>query len=151
MATKPPQPAASAAPSEDDPNTAPTSPSNVWLAGLGALAKAQAEGSKAFEALVQQGVAMQNKTQALAKERMEAMAQQATGGPASWNRLGGIFEDRVAQALHSLGMPSSQELAALTARVEALEKQLNTTGQAAKPAEVPSSPSRTRKKSPPRA
>ena len=82
---------------------------------------------------------------------MEAMAQQATGGPASWNRLGGIFEDRVAQALHSLGMPSSQELAALTARVEALEKQLNTTGQAAKPAEVPSSPSRTRKKSPPRA
>ena len=133
MATKPRQPATDAPSPEPAPNEAPPpmSATNVWLAGLGALASAQAEGNKAFEALVKQGVEMQNKTQALAKERMaeaaqrvEAMTHQATGGVAPWNRLGGIFEDRVANALASMGMPTAQELAALTARVEALERQL---------------------------
>ena len=131
MATQPRKPAAADAPdAASDQAATPTSAQNIWLAGLGALASAQAEGGKAFEALVKQGMAMQSKTQALAKigmaevaERMEAMTRQATGAVA-WNRLGGIFENRVAQALASLGMPTAQELAALTARVEALERAL---------------------------
>jgi poly(hydroxyalkanoate) granule-associated protein len=131
MATKPRQPAAAdASPTRADVPTA-ASAHNVWLAGLGALASAQAEGSKAFEALVKQGMAMQDKTQALAKERMaeaaqrmQAMANPASGGAAPWGRLGGIFEDRVAQALAGLGMPTAQELAALAARVDALERAL---------------------------
>ena len=139
MATKPRKPAAAGAPTpapapapEADQARQNTSPANVWLAGMGALASAQAEGNRAFEALVKQGMAMQNETQELAKQRMaeaaqlvEAMAQQAgAGGVAPWNRLGGIFEDRVAQAMARMGMPTAQELAALTARVEALERQL---------------------------
>lgn len=86
---------------------------NIWLAGLGALASAQAnaqaEGSKAFETLVKQGLEMQARTQALAKE------------VGSWDRLGGIFEGRVARAMASMGMPSATEVAALKARVETLE------------------------------
>ena len=35
------------------------SANQIWLAGLGAFNKAQAEGSKAFEALVQEGVNLQ--------------------------------------------------------------------------------------------
>ena len=42
----------------------------------------------------------------------------AAGG---WGKLENIFEDRVARALEKLGMPSAQEVAALQARVEALE------------------------------
>ncbi|MFV0680464.1 phasin family protein [Ottowia sp.] len=137
MTTKPRHPAnaAAAAPTVDDHAAAGhASPTNVWLAGMGALANAQAEGNKAFEALVKQGMAIQQKTQTMARARMaeatqqmEAMAHQATAGAAPWNRLGGIFEDRVAQALHSMGMPTAQDLAALTARVEALEQQLTAT------------------------
>ncbi len=130
MTTPPRKPSASQAPAPDAPPAA-SSAQNVWLAGLGALASAQAEGSKAFEALVKQGLELQNKTQALAKERMaeaaqqmESMTHRATDA-APWNRLGGIFEDRVAQALAALGVPSAQELAALTARVEALERAQN--------------------------
>jgi poly(hydroxyalkanoate) granule-associated protein len=150
MATKPRQPAADAAPAPHADAPAAASAHNVWLAGLGALASAQAEGSKAFEALVKQGVEMQSKTQALAKERMaeaaqrmEAISAQAGGGAgvAPWGRLGGIFEDRVAQALAGLGMPTAQELAALAARVEALERAL---GQ---PPAAPTAPrARTRKR-----
>jgi poly(hydroxyalkanoate) granule-associated protein len=113
-------------PTADAAAHAPASESahHNWLAGLGALASAQAEGGRAFEALVKQGLDMQNRTQALAKERMAAMTSQAVGAVAPWNRLGGIFEERVAQALTGLGMPTAQELAALTARVEALERAL---------------------------
>ena len=145
MATKPrksvPLPAAPAPQAPAPDAAAPeTSAQNVWLAGLGALASAQAEGSKAYEALIKQGLEMQARTEALAKarmaeaaERMEAMTSQATGGAASWNRLGGIFENRVAQALAGLGMPSAQDIAELRARVEALE---NALGQG-KPAKAP--------------
>ena len=109
---------------------------NVWLAGLGALANAQAEGSKAFEALVKQGLDMQTRAQDLARERMQAMADPAATG-APWNRLGGIFEERVARALASMGMPSAQDLAALTARVEALEQALGKTGASPPSARAP--------------
>ena len=106
-------------------------PNNIWLAGLGALASAQAnaqaEGTKAFEALVQQGLQMQERTQALAKEQWNEAAQriaETAGAAGSWDRLGGIFEGRVARALASLGMPAASEMAGLKARVAALEQAL---------------------------
>ena len=117
-----------ASPSSETPTQGAQAPAhNIWLAGLGALAKAQADGSKAFEALVKQGMEMQTQTQTLAKEqwqeateRMGAMATAAPG--AGWDRLGGIFENRVARALASMGMPSATEVGDLKARVAALEK-----------------------------
>ena len=42
----------------------------IWLAGLGAFSKAQAEGGKAFETLVKEGLSIQRKTQAVAEERI---------------------------------------------------------------------------------
>jgi hypothetical protein len=56
----------------------------------------------------------------------------ATG---QWGKLEGIFEERVAKALHGLGVPSAAELKALHARVAALEAQLGVKPKAtAKPA-----------------
>jgi hypothetical protein len=40
----------------------------IWLAGMGAFAKAQAEGRQVFDALVKEGVALQKKTQSAAEE-----------------------------------------------------------------------------------
>ena len=118
----------------DDKNTDPVKDSaqQIWLAGLGAFAKMQQEGSKAFEALVKDGAGMQKKTQQAAEEslaqaqaRMAGFASEfgakATGG---WGKLENIFEERVARALEKLGMPSAAEVAALKARIEALEAQL---------------------------
>lgn len=104
----------------------------IWLAGLGAFAKMQQEGSKAFEALVKDGAGMQKKTQQAAEETL-AQAQQRMAGFASefgtkaagqWGKLENIFEERVARALEKLGTPSAADMAALQARVEALEAQL---------------------------
>lgn len=147
-----PPPDAPAAPAQADaPLHAPTH--NIWLAGLGALASAQAnaqaEGAKAFESLVQQGLAMQARTQALAKEqwteatqRMGSLTAEASA-VGSWDRLGGIFEGRVARALASMGMPTAPEIVALTRRVEALEQALaeRASADAAAPAPAPASAS----------
>jgi poly(hydroxyalkanoate) granule-associated protein len=102
----------------------------IWQAGLGAFTRAQAEGSKAFEALVKEGVNMQRKTQAVAEERiseatnkMTSMATEisskATG---QWDKLENIFEDRVAKALNKLGVPSAKDVSALIARIDELNK-----------------------------
>ena len=78
----------------------------IWQAGLGAFAKAQAEGSKAFESLVKEGTSIQRKTQAAAEEkiseatsRMTAMAGDISSkASGQWDKLETIFEDRVAKA-----------------------------------------------------
>jgi len=118
----------------------------IWLAGLGAFAKMQQEGSKAFEALVKDGVGVQKKTQQAAEEtltqaqsRMAGFASEfGTKAAGGWGKLENIFEDRVARALEKLGMPSAQEVAALKARVDALEAQL----RRAEPAAAPHRPAR---------
>jgi poly(hydroxyalkanoate) granule-associated protein len=106
----------------------------IWLAGLGAFTKAQEEGSRVFDALVKEGTAMQRKTQQAAEEklaeatqRMTSMAQEmgsrATG---QWDKLESIFEERVAKALHRLGMPTAAEVQALRAQVEDLSQTVKT-------------------------
>jgi poly(hydroxyalkanoate) granule-associated protein len=146
----------------DKPDRIKDSAQQIWLAGLGAFAKMQQEGSKAFEALVKDGMGVQKKTQQAAEETLsQAQARMAgfasefgTKAAGGWGKLESIFEERVARALEKLGMPSAQEVAALQARVEALEAQLkrkNSTGAARKTAaRVPpeaAKPSRRRKPS----
>lgn len=114
----------------------------IWLAGLGAFSKAQAEGGKVFEALVKDGMGLQRKTQAAAEERiaeatgrMTDMASGITAKAAGvatdltakatgqWDKLETIFEDRVAKALHKLGVPTAKEVQALMKRVDELSRQ----------------------------
>jgi poly(hydroxyalkanoate) granule-associated protein len=118
----------------------------IWLAGMGAFAKAQAEGGKVFEALVKEGVSLQRKTQAVAEERigevtgkMSAMAGEVTNkAGASWDKLESIFEARTAKALAKLGVPTAKDVAALTARVDALASAVaKLGGQVEAPAKAP--------------
>ena len=100
----------------------------IWQAGLGAFAKAQAEGARAFEALVKEGTGLQRKTQAAAEERIaeatNRMTHMATDisskASGHWDKLENIFEERVAKALNKLGVPSAKDVNALIARIDAL-------------------------------
>jgi poly(hydroxyalkanoate) granule-associated protein len=97
---------------------------------LGAFNKAQAEGTKAFEALVKEGVSLQRKTQSAAEEKLSEasnkMANMATDisskASGQWDKLESIFEDRVAKALNKLGVPSAKDVSALIARIDELNK-----------------------------
>lgn len=116
--------------SQPDKTTPPAQ--HVWLAGLGAMAKAQEQGSKAIEALVNDGLAFQRKSQAEAQQRLheatERLSHMATGfgeqASGRVDKLEHLFEDRVAKALHRLGMPSLLDIQMLTDRVAQLEAKL---------------------------
>ncbi|MDD3935643.1 phasin family protein [Rhodoferax sp.] len=116
----------------------------IWQAGLGAFTKAQVEGTKAFEALVKEGVSFQRKTQSAAEEKINEATQKMTSmatdisskASGQWDKLENIFEERVAKALHKLGVPSAKDIDALIARIDALNasvKKLSATKTAAKP------------------
>ena len=113
-------------------NTVRESAQQIWLAGLGAFAKAQAEGGKVFENLVKEGSTVQGRTQAAAEDKFAdvgARMSEMTGGMSAkagqqWDKLESIFEDRTARALARLGVPSAKQVEALEASVEALTARL---------------------------
>ncbi len=123
-------------PTLDDAQAPQGSAQQIWLAGLGALAQAQAQGTKAFEALVSDGLKLQQKTQAEAQQRLQEATERLThiaqdfGQQASGrvDRLEQMFEDRVARALQRLGIPAVADLQQLQARVEALEAAVQRSG-----------------------
>jgi poly(hydroxyalkanoate) granule-associated protein len=108
--------------------TVKDSAQQIWLAGLGAFAKAQEEGTKVFEALVKEGVSLQKKTQAVAEDKIGGVTSKMThvadgiSGKAGqqWDKLEGIFEERVAKAQNKLGVPSRKDIEALSARIDDL-------------------------------
>lgn len=102
----------------------------IWLAGLGAFAKAQEEGGKVFDNLVKEGTSLQRKTQAAAEERLSdatsrvaSMATEISSkASGQWDKLESIFEERVAKALNKLGVPSAREIDVLIERIDELNR-----------------------------
>jgi poly(hydroxyalkanoate) granule-associated protein len=111
------------------------------------MAKAQEQGSKAIEALVNDGLAFQRKSQAEAQQRLSEaterlshiandFGQQASGRV---DRLEHLFEDRVAKALHRLGIPTLQDFKALNDRILQLETMIEAETTKAPPKANPTS------------
>jgi hypothetical protein len=95
---------------------------DIWLAGLGAMAQAQAA---AQEQIHEAAAHFNQLTQGLSAGLAQPMAVKV-------DRLEHLFEDRVARALKSLGLPTAQEVADLQMRVAALEAALGTRAAPAK-------------------
>ncbi len=103
----------------------------IWLAGLGAFAKAQEEGTKVFDALIREGEAIQKKTRKVTEDKVTEMASKATG---TWDKLEQVFETRVARSLNSLGVPTKDDVAELAKRVAELKAEVEKlNGKVAKP------------------
>jgi poly(hydroxyalkanoate) granule-associated protein len=108
----------------------------IWLAGLGAFAKAQEEGTKVFETLVKEGGSIQMRTRAVAEEKLGEVTGKVTKvagevskqATQSWDKLEQVFEQRVERALNRLGVPTSKEIQALIARVEELNASVQALG-----------------------
>ena len=107
----------------------------VWLAGLGAASKAQSGAPQLWEELVSEGARVHSRNQAAAEKmarawlggvrsvrsRVNARLGEAQGRASEvLDNLEKIFQTRVHRALTQLGVPSSEEVAALSRRVDAL-------------------------------
>lgn len=104
------------------------SANKVWLAGLGALAMAEEEGSKLFKNLVKKGEEYEVRGKAeLGKEfgKLKDIVVEVRGKAGKAfeevsGKVGEKLDDQVAAALARIGVPSKDEIATLTARVEEL-------------------------------
>lgn len=102
----------------------------IWQAGLGAFAKAQEEGGRVFSKLVKEGTELQKRTQKRAESKAsdvsstvsrmaDEVGKQASG---SWDKLEQVFEERVARALSSIGVPTQDDIDDLNGRIDQLTK-----------------------------
>jgi poly(hydroxyalkanoate) granule-associated protein len=120
-----------------------TSAQQIWVAGLGAFARAQKEGTELFDKLVQEGGELAQLTERLMPERgllgggaMSRLAgnisKQASD---SWDKLEKLFEVRVSRAMRSLGAPTHDDLTEILRQLSQLRTKLDAIeAQAAKPA-----------------
>ena len=89
----------------------------IWLAGLGAFAKAQSEGTKLFDSLVKEGEALQSRAGKAATTQIAQLSKSAGG---TFDKLEQVFEERVSRSLNKLGVPTYADIQALSKHVNQL-------------------------------
>lgn len=114
----------------------------IWLAGLGAVARAQHEGPKVFEALVSEGSEFQEHQREMVQDRasdlwneLRSQLDNRTAGvrgraTETMDNLEGILQTRVMKALQQLGVPTSQEIETLSRKVKELNRSVQELTQA---------------------
>ncbi len=111
------------------------SANRIWLAGLGAFALAEEEGSKLFRSLVSKGEGYEEQGKAQfdrVRERVEVLAEAARDkvgevadevkekAGAAWGKVGDDVDGTLSAALHKVGVPTKAEINRLTRRIEEL-------------------------------
>lgn len=98
----------------------------IWLAGLGALSKTQAEGQKWFEAMVEEGKKVEERAKHVAADTVDEAKGKVVEFRGKANeqldRLEELFQERVAQVLHKMGIPTQDDIQELTKRVAELNE-----------------------------
>src|SRR5450631_4287919 len=128
----------------------------IWLAGLGAFAKAQQGGKQVFDMLVKQGEVLEAKTRSAASQTADAAREAAkakakemqnmAGG--TWDKLEQVFEDRVSSALARLGVYTSSDVEKLGKRVNELSEAVNALLKAQGIRQKPAAPAKRNAKRP---
>src|SRR5512139_451910 len=98
----------------------------IWLAGLGAFARARTEGDKLFELLVEQGKVIRSKSEKAADQALKTVRSQADAtlstAQGKWDKLEQVFEDRVSRSLNRLGVLTSKDVDELARQVADLNE-----------------------------
>ena len=123
-------------------NAVRSSAQQIWQAGLGAFAKAQEEGGRVFSRLVKEGTEFQQRAESKVAGVSDSVGKLADGvgkqASGSWDKLEQVFEERVARALATIGVPTRHEIGALHAKIDALQQQV--LALSAKPAAAKATP-----------
>jgi poly(hydroxyalkanoate) granule-associated protein len=112
----------------------------IWLAGLGALAAAEEEGSKLFSRLVDRGRDVETKGKVevdKVNDKVRTGVDKAKAkAESAFENFGEKFDEKLTSALHRLGVPTRDEIHNLTQRVE----DLNAKVEHLKPKAAPAAP-----------
>ncbi len=107
----------------------------IWLAGLGAFAKAEEEGSKLFDNLVDAGRDVESRAREKTETRVEEVKSRVKGRTGeTLEKMERAFDDRLSGALSRLGIPNKREVEALNSRIEELTRTIERLNEEAPPA-----------------
>jgi poly(hydroxyalkanoate) granule-associated protein len=102
---------------------------DVWLAGLGALATAEQEGTALYDRLVKQGETLVRRGETMEKrgrERFEALKDEVEARrEEAVEKVETTVYDPMVDALGRLGVPTRAEVGRLSAQVESLTERVN--------------------------
>ena len=96
----------------------------IWLAGLGAFARARAEGPKMFEILVEQGKGLADRARDAADQALQSARDGAGGAGGRFGKLEKALEDRLSKSLGRLGVMTRGEVAELSRQVADLTEEV---------------------------
>ncbi|MFN3586186.1 MAG: phasin family protein [Moraxellaceae bacterium] len=93
----------------------------IWLAGLGAFARAEEEGGKLFDNLVKIGEDLESKTREIADNTVgEVRGRVMEKASDTREKVERAFDDRITGALTRLGIPSQRDLDQINSRLDTL-------------------------------
>ena len=92
----------------------------VWLAGLGAVAMAEQEGSKFFTNLMEQGQKLEGKSKKQVEKAKGTVSGMKTVAESYWETFGRTVDDQMTAVIHRIGVPTKDEIETLTKKVEDL-------------------------------
>lgn len=102
---------------------------DVWLAGLGALATVEEEGSKLFTRLIERGKKYENTSSKQIKELAERVTEQqkkaVERAEETTSAAQSALENSVDKALERFGVPTRSEVNDLSDKVDKLSKQID--------------------------
>lgn len=104
----------------------------IWLAGVGAFGRAQAEGTRLFDSLARDGADLEKTARDFAAARAsevrgvfeQGVTQTRDRALEGWEQLESMVETRVHGALQKWGVPRRSEVDALRAEIDALRSEL---------------------------
>ncbi|REH37950.1 poly(hydroxyalkanoate) granule-associated protein [Paraperlucidibaca baekdonensis] len=95
----------------------------IWLAGLGAFSRAEEEGGKLFDNLVQIGEELEHKTRDLADNAAEEIKDKVIEKASDTReKVERVIDDRLSSTLSRLGIPSQKDIESLTQRMDNLTR-----------------------------
>lgn len=97
----------------------------IWLAGLGAFSRAEEEGGKLFDNLVKIGEDLESKTREIADSAVgEVRGLVLEKASDTKEKVERAFDDRIANTLTRLGIPTQRDMDQLNQRLELLTEVL---------------------------
>lgn len=100
----------------------------IWLAGLGAFSRAEEEGTKLFDSLVQVGEELESKTTGIVdstsdavEEVREKVTERVTG---TRNKVEKVLDESLNHGISRLGIASHREISELTTLIHQLTAQV---------------------------
>jgi poly(hydroxyalkanoate) granule-associated protein len=106
----------------------------VWLAGMGAISRAQQEGPKAFQDAVSEGLKLLDKSRENAEQLLRELLGSAQGSVMTrvdgvreqanetLDNIEALLQNRVQKAMQQMGVPNADEVRLLNRRIAELNE-----------------------------